>query len=380
MDKVPKFPEPTLQVKAFEDMLLLGREKSAPGTYYGDGSGGKHSSDPRLRRCGWSVCHVSDQGVLETDDLKGSIFGTLESHLQTVPRAELWAAIVSIRRSRGDIVYVTDHLNLFTRWENRQVVVTGSANQDLWHQFWCAIREHDGQVGVRWTKSHTTAEHILSGQTTVQDHTGNEVADTLAGLGADMHQLEGDQVREIRKLDGLALQVMRRLVAVNIEAIQASKGLGPDQGPERRPCGTRARRRPLGELVRVSSHSLKRSNGRWLCTECGAGRRWTRLACWLKKHPDCQGRPRPAPSRPAGVPVLLPPDRQFQVGCTYLHTSHILAWFRGVFFCMRCGGWCTEKPIILARVCLGNAKSAGRLALRKLEKKLPPGRGWPNGH
>ena len=51
-----------------------------------------------------------------------------------------------------------------------------------------------------------------------------------------------------------------------------------------------------------------------------------------------------------------------------------------VFFCMRCGGWCTEKPVILARACVGNASAAGRLALRKLEKRLLPGRVWPNGH
>ena len=70
----------------------------------------------------------------------------------------------------------------------------------------------------------------------------------------------------------------------------------------------------------------------------------------------------------------------FQVGCTYLHTSRNLALFRGVFFCMRCGGWCTEKPVILARACVGNASAAGRLALRKLEKRLLPGRVWPNGH
>ena len=229
---------------------------------------------------------------------------------------------MAIRRSTGDIAYVTDHLNLFTRWEDRKVEVHGSANQVLWHLFWRAIREHEGQVGVRWTKNHTTAEHILSGQTTVQDHTGNEVA---------MRQLEGDQVSDIRKLDGLALQVMRRLVAVNIGAIRFSKGLGPDQGPERRPCGTRVGTRPLGELVRRSSHSLKRSNGRWLCTGCGAGRSWARLACWLRKQPVCQGRPRPAPNRPAGVPVLLPQDRQCHVGCTYFHTSHNLALFRGAF-------------------------------------------------
>ena len=180
--------------------------------------------------------------------------------MQTVPRAELWAAIVAVRCSSGDIVYVTDHLNLFKRWADRKVVVPGCRNQDLWHLFWQAIRSHDGRVDIRWTKSHTTAEDVLGGQTSVQDHTGNEAADTLAGLGADMHQVAAEQVTQLRKHDGLALQVMKRLVAVNIEAVQASKGPGLDQGPRRPPSGARVRRCPLGELVRRSTHSLEHSN------------------------------------------------------------------------------------------------------------------------
>ena len=377
---VPLPGKPAMQVKAFGSLLLDEGAKAGPGTYYGDGSGGKHSADPRIRRCGWSVCQVSDRGVLEECDLEGGIYGAFVASPQTVPRAELWAAIVAIRCTSGDIVYVTDHLNLYRRWALKKGLVPRGTNQDLWHLFWQAIRLHDGLVTIRWTRSHTTADDVLSGQTSVQDHTGNESADTLAGLGAGMHQPDPSLIDQVRKHDGLALQVIKRLVAVNIEAVQASKGLGPDQGPGRPPRGARARGCPLGELVRRSTHSLKHSNGRWLCTECGTGRRWIGLASWLRAQPACLGRPRAGPNRPAGAPVLLPSERRFQVGCTYLHTSHRLAWLRGVFFCMRCGGWCTEKPVILARACEGTPSAAGRLALRRLEKGLPPGRVWPRGH
>ena len=55
-----------------------------------EGSGGKHAIDPRLRRVGWGWC------VLRADfSLIGSISGGLgsEQGLQTVPRAELQAAV-----------------------------------------------------------------------------------------------------------------------------------------------------------------------------------------------------------------------------------------------------------------------------------------------
>eukprot|EP00972_Heterocapsa_arctica_P010724 1573031-Heterocapsa_arctica.AAC.1 len=80
-------------------MLLAEGAKSGPELYYGDGSGGRHTADPRLRRCGWSVCHVDELGVLEPHHLKGGVFGSLGGHLQTVPRSEIWAAIVAIDSS-----------------------------------------------------------------------------------------------------------------------------------------------------------------------------------------------------------------------------------------------------------------------------------------
>ena len=48
---------------------------------------------------------------------------------------------------------------------------------------------------------------------------------------------------------------------------------------------------------------------------------------------------------------------------------------------MRCGGWCTQKPVLLAKPCTGNPNSAGKAVLRRLEKFLPPvGNSWPKGH
>ena len=381
-NKMPKASEPVAVTEAFGDMNCTGAQKSGPGLYFGDGSGGKHSSDRRLRRCGWSVCHVAPGGLLEVADLLGGVYGTLESHLQTVPRAELWAAIVAINISTGNIEFVTDHLKIYQRWAAKKVFVPGSRNQDLWHQFWQAIDEHDGDVKIRCTKSHTSGDDVLAGITNVQDHTGNEAADALAGIGAEMHCLSTEHVSEVQKIDEQALKVLKRLVAINIEAVNAAKALGPDLSPPKQPKGERLGRCPLGVLVQRSTHKLQSSrSGRWLCTKCGAGRNWIKLACWLRREPKCQGRPQAEHQLSKVGPIHMARGKRHQVGSTYLHESHCLAWFRGVFFCMRCGGWCTQKPVLLAKPCTGNPNSAGKAVLRRLEKFLPPvGNSWPKGH
>eukprot|EP00974_Lingulodinium_polyedra_P099677 9655427-Lingulodinium_polyedra.AAC.1 len=53
-----------------------------------DGSGGHHSSDHRLRRCGWgaAIVHRATLRVL------GQAWGPLEGPRQSVPRAELAGA------------------------------------------------------------------------------------------------------------------------------------------------------------------------------------------------------------------------------------------------------------------------------------------------
>ena len=61
-----------------------------------DGSGGAHSSDPRLRRCGWGFAVYGPTG-----DLLGTGSGPLHSWRQTVPLAELEAAKAAVSLQRA---------------------------------------------------------------------------------------------------------------------------------------------------------------------------------------------------------------------------------------------------------------------------------------
>ena len=63
------------------------------GTIFGtDGSGGKFSKDPLLRRCGYSAVTFGESGQV------GLVFGGCPGR-HTVPRAELYALSMVIRHS-----------------------------------------------------------------------------------------------------------------------------------------------------------------------------------------------------------------------------------------------------------------------------------------
>eukprot|EP00972_Heterocapsa_arctica_P105085 15483901-Heterocapsa_arctica.AAC.1 len=63
-----------------------------------------------------------------------------------------------------------------------------------------------------------------------------------------MNQLDQDVVESVIKGDGLALQVIKRMVAINLEAMEATRGQGLDQRPTRQLKGRRLRGCPLGAL------------------------------------------------------------------------------------------------------------------------------------
>ena len=65
-------------------------------TFYLDGSGGKHTEDMRMRRCGWSAVLVTSSD--DSNEFRTAYYGTLGGSPQTVPRAELKAAVVAVKR------------------------------------------------------------------------------------------------------------------------------------------------------------------------------------------------------------------------------------------------------------------------------------------
>ena len=68
--------------------------------FYLDGSGGAQSKDPRLRRCGWSAVTMNYE--FGTPTAEAAVYGGLPGAWQTVPRAELHAAISAMELAKLD--------------------------------------------------------------------------------------------------------------------------------------------------------------------------------------------------------------------------------------------------------------------------------------
>ena len=75
------------------DEYVVGDRLNPKEEVFLDGSGGKFSKDPRLRRCGWAWCQVSRSTLTF---LRGQS-GVLQAITQTVPRAETMALEYAIR-------------------------------------------------------------------------------------------------------------------------------------------------------------------------------------------------------------------------------------------------------------------------------------------
>ena len=80
-------------------------------------------------------------------------------------------------------------------------------------------------------------------------------------------------------------------------------------------------------------------------------------------------------ARPTDVPAAA----EVWVGGQLLHSTHVLAVFRGLYFCRRCGCYATLVPKLLKLECQGFPAAAGRSLLRRLASgRLPVGLAcWP---
>ena len=74
--------------------------------FYLGGSGDLHSSRKELRRCGWGAAVISDDAV---PSFVAGYCGTLPHAPQTVPRAELFAAIAVLERVRRPVTLLADN-------------------------------------------------------------------------------------------------------------------------------------------------------------------------------------------------------------------------------------------------------------------------------
>ena len=152
-------PAPLQQQRSYGDLDTEIWDLQAMGSHwYGDASGGDHSSIPVLRRCAHALVHIST----EQHDyaLLGSHIESLAGDNQTVNRSEMWPAIHLASRSFGDAVYHTDSQCLSEGFAALRHLHPKGSNADLWWALDTALEKRRGSFVIVWVKAHKTTTDI----------------------------------------------------------------------------------------------------------------------------------------------------------------------------------------------------------------------------
>ena len=122
------------------------------GTTFGtDGSGGEHSDDPRLRRCGAGVAVLGSASPGVRPELLAGLAMSVPGR-QTVPRAELIAVCRVLELAKQPLIEIVTDANYIIKGFRRGPFITKSYNWDLWRRFWLAIEKRGGPRTVKMYK------------------------------------------------------------------------------------------------------------------------------------------------------------------------------------------------------------------------------------
>ena len=195
-------PPPTQLV-----ITQLGERLHAVGntiTVFIDGSGGKNTSDPRLRRCGWAWVIAGPHAPIS--GVNRNLLGP-----QTVPRAELSALIEFVRELEID-----PHIENVTIYSDCKIVVDlfnagihRCKQSKLW-QLWRDVWEPDERLRPRMTSFTILKVKSHSNTAPTELKHGNDMADKYAGE-AVREVTSGDAARVLR-LDRKTRLIQERMI------------------------------------------------------------------------------------------------------------------------------------------------------------------------
>ena len=368
----------------------------------GDGSGGEHSRDPRLRRAGWSYV-VAAEGVSREPEaaaaergLRGRA-GNIPGPVQTVNRGELLAAVVYAEECGAEgrnLHYVTDSAYVVRGWL-RHGTRKPRSHRDLWKRLRAATDERGCCLTVHKVESHLDeAEAEMRGFPLLHVRL-NQSADDLAARAAQRVALGAAEVHAVLDVDQRAARVRQRLAAILQDVGDKSERL-PRQPRE---AGCRQAFTPFDEALAATQHEVVGTRGirggasRMRCRSCLSEVRGSRATCTAWLRTPCAGPPR-APAagtgpEPAGGARA---SGMVQVGGRTVHPSHDLRAHADVpvWYCARCGATTAREGGVLkglAGPCLPAGRpvsQAGQEALGRLARGLWPGtsqaaRSWNAG-
>jgi hypothetical protein len=274
--------------------------------------------------------------------------------VQSVARAELWAAVTFAESTEGTATIYIDASYVVKGWEAGREK-THTHHHDLWSRLWDRLGTRKGSIKVVKVKAHRGEQAAKEGQD-LRPFILNEWADQLAGEAALRHEIFPIGIEYLRQLDDTTWKVQRRIARVT-KYIAENPECMPDK--EERQAAARVRKKDKRDILRKAFRDTKhvvtrKAGGKLHCTVCRGSSTRSRATKWLGGL--CQG------AAPKGV-----------------HFSHKIVQHQGLSFCSLCGRWSARRIAKLGTACGGKPVGSGIGALLALGKgKLPQGlKAWP---
>ena len=360
---------------------------------FGDGSGGKHASDPRICRAGWGLAVYIEVDGKRT--LVYTAYGPLPGEEQTNNRAEVLALLAFIAIFKDipttmcvfntDSKYVISALHKLVRGEYPET------NTDLFNPL--SITGRADHLLVNHVFSHLLEIDEEAGHITYRQRIGNKMADELAEKGAALHEVSADYVARLEEWDDRAIRTQTRLLAIQREVLSRDpEGCTTDKKKRRKYTADRTAIPPIEEgkpykyvtpKIEIMSLACKLHAGIYLtpdrklmgCLDCGRSSKPTLqdAQLWVTSHCTPCPRPPPSPDNPFPHKVILPSEyATIIVKGKELHPSHTLAYeYRDrTWICLECGHIARTYADELLRTCKTYKFSteAGKMNLAILRK------------
>ena len=304
------------------------------------------------------------------EDMLFGLYFKLNGLIQTVPRSEVAATLaLVVHAAPGSIlVYVTDNLPFHDNFLKGEEVAHTLTNYDLYVPLHRIIREKQIVFTVRWMPSHLSDPVKSKGKTrpdwvTDMHIWGNDTADILADIAARYAQVSlRNQVR-VKSATYLVRRIQNRLATVVCHLPHRVKGV-------REPKAV-VPRTPLTQLIAASQHDLVLNNGTWKCMACHSV--FTSENKKFKEFISTECVPPKAVSGDFAFKGTININGQSS------HSTHSLRIYRGIFYCVKCGGLGHKKLDLLAGHC-STVKEHGSRVIAKIGLGLlPPGiSAWPS--
>jgi hypothetical protein len=271
-------PEARTFVESWKAVGSLARLAQA--SHFGtDGSGGKFSSQPRLRACGAGIATVKIVGnSFEVED--GIIAGV--GGTQTVPRSELTAIVLLLSLvGNQNISIVVDASYIFKGLEKGKRKCLNGCNGDLWGRFWEAFETRGGHATTKFikVKSHSTPQELACGCIEPHHFALNEAADFFAEESAREREPSDAYVNQVKGVDSRAWRIQSRLTAVAERICREPREKVPKPKPAPRVKTTTTHR--IEDLRRLG-HDIVKEGTKYRCTLCMRSFGKSSLINWIR--------------------------------------------------------------------------------------------------